>query len=823
MENREPLLSIVMPIYNLEEYLASCLDSLRDQTLKDIEILCVDDGSTDSSFCILQEYEKRDSRIRVFQQKNMGAGPARNKALENARGKYIAFMDADDCYPSTDILQRMVETAQQKGALIVGGYRKLLTESECYTDPNDPLAKLVAEHPEGSWIEYRDVQFDFNYQAYIYDRKMLETNHICFPDYRRFQDPPFFVRSMMVADRFYLIPYATYTYRWGHQNIKWTPRKINDMVQGHIDNLKLSRKAHFATLHEITAMRLESRYQNILLSQLSWENLKLYALMVYAMSLVEISWLKPQVRNQYNKKSFAVLSAFEEKLAKMLVEKSVADDAMQQWDKCIDQIWKYYEELPDHDDQKLMESIACALSKVYAMNTYAVSRKVLKNYVELQKKKRNYLGITSDIQSVNCAVNTLRGVKDAFDYFDKIEHQGKIQADVQEQRRNSQKNVKLTVVIPVYNKEEYVGECLESLLRQNMDDFEIVCIDDGSTDNSNAILMKYADKYDNIIVLKQQNAGLSMARNNAVKYANGEYIHFLDSDDFMFDDSYEKLYGVAKEENLDMLFFDAKPVYETEDLENAYKWYSTGYNTPNTCTTPMSGPEYYVKANVEGAFRVSACMYLIRRQFILENDLWFKPGIVHEDNLFTHTASILSKRVRHIAEAAYGRRICEESLSLGTQGFKHAYGYFYTYVQFSEFLKTKQIDLRVQEIAAKKLREFLRNGRNRFVQIADPNERNYYLAMSPQSALLFEMTIASEPVVFGEDNKPVVPSSCNADVQKLKKEMDTVKKKLSKIEKGTWIFHKTYGGIKCLKDNGIGYTIRRFKQKVKNHLKKKSS
>lgn len=91
-----PKVSVIIPVYNAEKYLRQCLDSIIEQTLKEVEIICVDDGSTDGSVHILKEYSVGDPRIKVFLQKNQGAGPARNAAMEAASGEFIAFMDADE-------------------------------------------------------------------------------------------------------------------------------------------------------------------------------------------------------------------------------------------------------------------------------------------------------------------------------------------------------------------------------------------------------------------------------------------------------------------------------------------------------------------------------------------------------------------------------------------------------------------------------------------------------------------------------------------------------------------------------------------------------
>ena len=98
--------SVIIPVYNVEPYLKQCMDSVVGQTLKDIEIICVDDGSTDGSLDILKEYATEDSRIQIIEQKNAGAGAARNNGMRHATGKYLSFLDSDDFFEP-----RMLEKA----------------------------------------------------------------------------------------------------------------------------------------------------------------------------------------------------------------------------------------------------------------------------------------------------------------------------------------------------------------------------------------------------------------------------------------------------------------------------------------------------------------------------------------------------------------------------------------------------------------------------------------------------------------------------------------------------------------------------------------
>lgn len=116
--NNEPLISVIVPVYNVEKYLGQCLDSIINQTMKDIEIICVDDGSTDGSLDILNSYKEKDDRIIILTQKNLYAGVARNTGLKIAKGKYLSFLDSDDFFDA-NMLEDMYNQAEKDKSDVV--------------------------------------------------------------------------------------------------------------------------------------------------------------------------------------------------------------------------------------------------------------------------------------------------------------------------------------------------------------------------------------------------------------------------------------------------------------------------------------------------------------------------------------------------------------------------------------------------------------------------------------------------------------------------------------------------------------------------------
>lgn len=255
-----PKISIIIPIYNSSNYLRKCLDSVLAQTLKEIEIICIDDGSTDDSYRILKEYAK-DKRFIILKQENNGAGAARNKGLDIAKGKFVAFLDSDDYYIDNLVLEQLYYNAIKYNVLIAGGFRqhqridgnmvKHPLHRHFFTN-NDKKVKL---------FNYIDVQYDYHYHNYIFSNMLINKNNLRFPTYKRFQDPPFFVKVMFLAKQFIVIPIEFYLFRESERcNALFNSNKTCDLMKGLNDNLEFSSKNSLAILHYVTIKRFLDEY-----------------------------------------------------------------------------------------------------------------------------------------------------------------------------------------------------------------------------------------------------------------------------------------------------------------------------------------------------------------------------------------------------------------------------------------------------------------------------------------------------------------------------------------------------------------------------------
>ncbi|MGL5616050.1 MAG: glycosyltransferase [Sarcina sp.] len=196
----------------------------------------------------------------------------------------------------------------------------------------------------------------------------------------------------------------------------------------------------------------------------------------------------------------------------------------------------------------------------------------------------------------------------------------------------------LSVIVPVYNVEKYIKECIESLLSQNIDNMEIIIVDDGSKDDSITIVKEFNDE--RLTVLHKENGGLSSARNFGLEAAKGEYVCFIDSDDFIKGkDSFKKLYEKAKRENLDILTGKFSWYYSEKNIKEDKR------TEPLALKEPISGKEYLKRALKIDAYIAIACTQFYKREFLNKNSLKFKEGIFHEDEQFTPRALLKAERV----------------------------------------------------------------------------------------------------------------------------------------------------------------------------------
>lgn len=238
-----PKLSIVVPVYNVENYLRKCLDSILEQTLEDIEVICVNDGSTDSSPDILREYKEKDDRIIVIDQENSGLGAARNAGIARARGEYVGFVDSDDFIHPT-MYEKLYKKAHEFDSDIVltniylyytdTGEIKLFRDNDFYGFMSQTKYFTVMQHP-------RILQFIGVWDR-IYRRSFLEEHRLFNPVNRIYEDVLFTVQTCVFAERISIVNEPLYYYRKNTGRSIVDKEKTNDSFKfDFLKNLQESR------------------------------------------------------------------------------------------------------------------------------------------------------------------------------------------------------------------------------------------------------------------------------------------------------------------------------------------------------------------------------------------------------------------------------------------------------------------------------------------------------------------------------------------------------------------------------------------------------
>ncbi len=215
------LVSIIISVYNVEQYLNKCLDSITNQTYRNIEIIIIDDGSNDSSLEIAKEYEKRDGRIRIFTQNNLGSGPARNLGLEKSTGEFCMFVDSDDW-----VDDKLVETLLSYQKL--NDYDLVATKYRVWDRFNKAIKnkKFTNSVIEATNIkDTRNLYFELYGLDYLaapfsklYKMSIIKENKLLFPDLRRSQDIVFNYRYYDCIKSVYAKDIAYYNYHFDNKN-----------------------------------------------------------------------------------------------------------------------------------------------------------------------------------------------------------------------------------------------------------------------------------------------------------------------------------------------------------------------------------------------------------------------------------------------------------------------------------------------------------------------------------------------------------------------------------------------------------------------------
>lgn len=243
-----------MPVYNAERFLERSIESLNKQTLKDVELICVNDGSTDNSQEILENLQKQYDFLKVINQENSGSGKARNTGIDNAQGEYLAFLDADDIFVDEDALERMYAVGCQNDANVVGANLiRVNNEGEFEENQNYSLGNY-AYFSDESVVESENYGIPWAFYKNIFKTSFINENNIRFPDLLRGQDPVFLAEILTKTENIYSVNCDLYGYYYdaaGKANDKInTTDKKRDYICHYKQTFSVLDQNDFKTISE---------------------------------------------------------------------------------------------------------------------------------------------------------------------------------------------------------------------------------------------------------------------------------------------------------------------------------------------------------------------------------------------------------------------------------------------------------------------------------------------------------------------------------------------------------------------------------------------
>lgn len=534
-----PKISVLVPIFNVEKYLEECLDSIVNQTLSDIEIICINDGSTDSSPEIIKRYAKNDSRFIVINKKNSGYGDSMNRGLAKATGEYIGIVESDD-FIENDMYEKLYALAKRHEAEVVKS-----NFFYYYTDLSEKSPQWNSEMGA----------------IYNRDRKRVIKKH---NEISRLVNP------------------------------NEVGRVINPRENRHIFYQKPAiwsaiYQRSFLSQNKITFLPTPgASYQDTGFSFKVWASAKRAV-------FTEEAFLHYRQDNEASSvnspgKVFCIADEYHE-IESFLKKNSLIDELgpMAQATKYGGYSWNF---------KRLTNGLDGDFLKLFS-----------KEYKEADKS----------------------GALD-YDYFD-----SNMRRDLDEiinnpkmflKRKKAKENAKISIIVAVYNAEKYLARCLDSLTNQSMEDIEIVCVNDGSSDGSLNILEEYYKKDARIVIRSTANRGPAAARNHAVAHSSGDYLMFCDSDDTFSPDACETLYDAISKNETDLAVSKIKIHYSTPELAAAYRrtdedYYKVKYDGKMTLTDT-------VIKNTDA----SLCNKIFKSSLQKKYDIWFPAGHWYEDAKF---------------------------------------------------------------------------------------------------------------------------------------------------------------------------------------------
>ena len=517
---RETQVSIIIPVYNAEPYLRQCLDSVLGQTFTNFEVVLVNDGSTDNSGFICQEYARLDSRFKYFEKENGGVSDARNSGLDLARGDYVTFLDADD-FLFEDYLEKLyIATTLSNADIMIGGYSRFDgSDFYFYKDhfKRDSLVSFTSTQAIQFLDSMLDIQF-FNFSTAcgkLFKRTLFKE--LRFPLGRYAENQFIMWKLYLNAERIYAFNGDSYVYR------------INKNGMSSVFSLK---------------------------------------------HLDYIEALEERIKSTKDLEGIDINLSFN--MYRYVLQRILG-------------------QLEEHD--------------------YIDEAKEVREKLELAEQEQ-YPFLTDEVKEIE------------------VENGGEL----------------ISIVVPIYNVENYLRMCLDSIEHQTYSNIEVLLINDGSPDSSGEICQEYVARDSRFRYFEKENGGLSDARNYGIERSNGMYLTFVDSDDWLSLTYVEDLYQAAIRNDADTVV-SHYTIYNESDRNYYVHIWDDYYE--KTCT----GEELVLELpslELNGYIYITSWGILFKKE--LFNNIRFPKGKVIEDSRTNYKLFFRSNKIAYIHKEIYYHR-----------------------------------------------------------------------------------------------------------------------------------------------------------------------
>ncbi|MBD5405946.1 glycosyltransferase [bacterium] len=563
---KEKLISVIIPCYNVEKYVVQCLDSVINQTYKNLEIICVNDGSTDGTLSILKEYAKKDKRIKIINQKNGGLSAARNAGIDIASSEYIIFVDSDD-WLELNACEMAISKMTDDVDLVCWDFNVVneynLSDAAYHRQFFDNF-KIKDGKYDMDLSYFKDFFYRIAAWNKMYRKSILDKYNLRFPVGQLSEDIPFNFEYFFYTHKFYSITEKLYNYRKSKTSIVY---KLN-----HKRSAK-DELCEIVNLYKIHQLFVDNG---------CWEQLK-----PFFVDVIFINFCVELLSNVKPLKNVCDL------LKKVVVDCNLAS-------------------YPDNVIVSLMN------------NKY--------------KQAKKYCSFSFNHHLVS-------------------------------------------IIVPVYNKELYLNRCLDSLRMQTYEHIEIVCVDDGSTDNSLFILEEYAKIDGRIKIFKnEKNMGIGYTRQKGLDNSSAEYIMWCDADDSFEKNCVEKMLKTMLKYDVDII--ECLPNYHDNPLVTSRKYLPFG---SELCKNGKSDIDLFV---YRWSFK-SVWGHIFKRSIIKENDIRFPNTNMSEDLVFVWLYLLKAKSIYFLSQKLYNYYVVLNGAvdNYCSENYIQSYGEFLTFKYVMDFVR----------------------------------------------------------------------------------------------------------------------------------------